>query len=111
MNEAIAELAQKLGRSVEQMWPIAVRYVVTDSLVGILFYLGLASTALAVGPWLWKKLQAMPKDMDMEQTLGRVLLIGAMVVALLVSSVSIFENISRLLNPEGYLIFKVLGSK
>lgn len=107
--DALTKLADKIGQTVDHLWPQAIRYVVIGSCVDIFIALTLTYSAY----WLWKKGLTL-KDSYMEsefKTLLMVLNFIAICILLIVALVH-FTSISSLIEPEGYLVREILkGAK
>ena len=85
---------------------IAVRFVVYDSIIGIVFFTLMAVGGIVGFRILWKRPEN-AADVD-DRMLVRLFVGGLFAALFLVGSTNVFENVSHLLNPEGYLVLKVL---
>lgn len=109
--ELVAQLAEKLGQTVEALWPEAVRYVVVDGLVGAIGW------AIVFGLPLYtlRKLVPFLREEGAKSPLNQNdMFVGAVVAAILCVAVlpfalaGVFLNLPQVFAPEGYLVTKVL---
>lgn len=110
MNEALSntlsDLALKLGRSVESLWPSAVRYVAIDAASTIVFMGLLAGLSVFFGVRWWHRLGDSNDQYDVG--MGRVAIVIALSVIFTIVFVSLSNAVPALIDPEGALVRKLL---
>lgn len=105
----IQSVADKIGKTVELLWPEAVRYTAIYGLFSILAPVTLS--AIAFGAFLWCRAQDWTGGHvgDRYPTVKTVALVAA-IMFLFIAILSSCEYGPRLIEPEGYLVTEVLRS-
>lgn len=110
--ELLGQLAEKLGQTVEALWPHAVRYVVVDGLVGVAFGLVMFGLSLYVVLKLVPFLREEGKKSILDQSdlyVWAVVAMALCAVALPVALFGIFANLPQVFEPVGYLVAKAVA--
>lgn len=106
ITRILDELGNRLGPAGQRAFELAVRYKVTDAIVGGLFGLALVSLSVFGARWVYKHEFNDPMDRDMAVLIGFLLAgIGA-----LIGSVMVFLDLVTLLNPEYSALRDIIGA-
>jgi len=105
LNQTLAQLAHKLGCSVEYLWPILVKHARLDALCGI-FFCALISGAAIYGAKRFHRAYLNDKAWDRHEWL-----MGAWILLLIgtLALLGVFSNIPDAIYPQAAAIKAILG--
>lgn len=106
ITRILDELGNRLGPAGQHAFELAVRYKVTDAIVGIGFWAGLAVLAAIGLRKLWTKEFDDPMDRDLARAVGSLL--GG--IGVLAGAAFVCMNIVTLLNPEYAALRDIVGA-
>ncbi len=101
VTDLIRELAEKMGTTVEHLWPTLVQYTQAKALVdvGIGIFILLIAVALGLYGGIWLKKESRKAPIDRNEAVWAVLLaaIGALLAAVSIMGISL----PAVFSPEG----------
>jgi hypothetical protein len=108
--EFLKELADKLGQTVESLWPTAVRYVVVQAATNIVFKVATIIFLTVVVRFVWKNLNEFEKGHDSEgRQIGKILSVIVYTVTVFLLIVFMSDDITHIIEPTGTLVARFLS--